>query len=82
MEIKTKVKHPLYKKQIIRTTRLKAQNEIEAKIGQKVKIITTKPIAKTEAVFLIIKLIGRRYYIEVIQWVYGEERTKTKKNHR
>lgn len=47
VQIKAKIKHPLYKKQITRTTKLKAQNEIGAQNGQKVKIYETKPIAKS-----------------------------------
>lgn len=39
-------KHPLYKKQIRRTAKFKARNDIGAQVGQKVKIIETGPISK------------------------------------
>lgn len=47
IEIKTKIKHPLYKKRITKTSKLKAQNEMGAQNGQKVRICETKPIAKS-----------------------------------
>ena len=39
-------KHPLYKKQIKRTARFKARDDLDAKVGQKVKIVETRPISK------------------------------------
>lgn len=46
VEIITRVKHPIYKKQVKKTTRLKAHDDLEVKVGQKVKIQETKPISK------------------------------------
>lgn len=47
VKISSRVKHPLYKKQMTRTKRIKARNEVGAKMGEKVKIIETKPFSKT-----------------------------------
>ena len=39
--------HPVYGKQIDRTTKVKARNEHEAKTGDTVRIMETRPLAKT-----------------------------------
>ena len=39
--------HPVYGKQIDRTTRVKARNEHDAKTGDTVRIMETRPLAKT-----------------------------------
>ena len=45
--IETSVKHPLYKKIIKRTLRLKAHDENnECSIGDKVKVMETRPLSK------------------------------------
>jgi small subunit ribosomal protein S17 len=45
--IETSVKHPLYKKIIKRTFKLKAHDENnECKIGDKVKVMETRPLSK------------------------------------
>lgn len=45
--VKTKVKHPLYGKTINRTTRFKVHDEENVcGIGDKVKIMETRPISK------------------------------------
>lgn len=45
--IETSVKHPLYKKIIKRTYKLKAHDEKnECSIGDKVKVMETRPISK------------------------------------
>lgn len=46
VEIKRRVKHPLYKKQINRSTRIKAHDELGTQAGQKVKLEETRPISK------------------------------------
>ena len=46
VEIKTKTPHPLYKKLINKSKRIKAHDELGAKPGQTVKIIETKPVSK------------------------------------
>jgi small subunit ribosomal protein S17 len=42
-----RVAHPTYGKQITRTKRVKARNEHGAKAGDTVRIMETRPIAKT-----------------------------------
>jgi small subunit ribosomal protein S17 len=45
--IETNVKHPLYKKIIKRTYKLKAHDEKnECKVGDKVKVMETRPLSR------------------------------------
>ena len=45
--IRTKIKHPLYGKTVNRTNKLKAHDEENsAKVGDKVKIMETRPLSK------------------------------------
>lgn len=45
--IETSVKHPLYKKIVKRTYKLKAHDENnECKVGDKVKVMETRPLSK------------------------------------
>lgn len=45
--IETSVKHPLYKKIIKRTYKLKAHDEEnQCKVGDKVKVMETRPLSK------------------------------------
>jgi small subunit ribosomal protein S17 len=45
--VETKVRHPLYGKTVNRTTKFKAHDEIDdAKVGDTVKIMETRPISK------------------------------------
>lgn len=46
VEIDSKIRHPLYKKLIKKTIRLKAHDDFGAKVGQKVKIQQIKPVSK------------------------------------
>ncbi|HEU4681189.1 MAG TPA: 30S ribosomal protein S17 [Gemmatimonadales bacterium] len=39
--------HPVYGKQVTRTKKVKARNEMEAKTGDTVRIMETRPLAKT-----------------------------------
>jgi small subunit ribosomal protein S17 len=39
--------HPVYGKQVNRTTTVKARNEHEARTGDTVRIMETRPLAKT-----------------------------------
>jgi small subunit ribosomal protein S17 len=39
--------HPVYGKQVTRTKNVKARNEHDAKVGDTVRIMETRPIAKT-----------------------------------
>ena len=47
VKIVSKVKHPLYKKLITKSKKIKAHDELGVQIGDKVKIIETKPISRT-----------------------------------
>ncbi|NCA91905.1 30S ribosomal protein S17 [bacterium] len=43
----SKVKHPLYKKYVTRTSKFKAHDELnECGIGDKVEIVETRPLSK------------------------------------
>jgi len=46
VKVSAKVRHPLYKKLITKTKKFKARNDLEVRVGQKVKIVETKPISK------------------------------------
>ena len=47
VEIKTNVKHPMYKKVVNRTYKLKAHDENnECQIGDTVKVMETRPLSK------------------------------------
>lgn len=46
VKVTTIVKHPLYKKQMKRTKKFKAHDEIGVHFGQKVKIVEIRPISK------------------------------------
>ena len=39
--------HPAYGKQVTRTKKVKARNELDAKAGDSVRIMETRPLAKT-----------------------------------
>lgn len=45
VKITSRVKHPFYKKLITRSKKFKAQNLVDAKLGDKVKIVETRPIS-------------------------------------
>jgi small subunit ribosomal protein S17 len=47
VEIVRRYAHPVYNKQVTRTKKLKARNELGAKAGDTVRIMETRPIAKT-----------------------------------
>ena len=46
VKVVEKVKHSFYKKLITKTTNFKAHDELGTEVGQKVKIVETKPISK------------------------------------
>ena len=46
VKVNMKVKHPLYKKIIVKSKKFKARDEIGVALGQKVKIVETKPFSK------------------------------------
>lgn len=47
VEVEMRKIHPLYKKIMRRSKRIKAHDELGVKAGQKVKIAKTKPFAKS-----------------------------------
>ncbi len=50
--------HPLYGKQITRTTRVKAQDDLGAATGDTVRISETRPLSKTKR-WRVIEIIER-----------------------
>jgi len=57
--IETSVKHPLYKKIVKRTYKLKAHDENnECKIGDKVKVMETRPLSKDKR-WRLVQIIER-----------------------
>lgn len=49
IEIRTKLRHPLYKKVINRTKKLKVHHDLkEVKEGEKVEVRACRPISKTK----------------------------------
>ena len=46
VKVTYKVKHPFYKKIITTSRNFKAQNDLGAQVGQKVKLTETRPISK------------------------------------
>jgi small subunit ribosomal protein S17 len=49
VKISTQVKHALYGKIVRRTTKLKAHDEAgEARVGDRVRIVETRPLSKTK----------------------------------
>jgi len=57
--VETFVAHPLYKKQIRRTTKFKAHDENnECRVGDIVKIMETRPLSK-EKRWRLVKIIER-----------------------
>jgi len=56
VKVSTKVKHPFYKKLITRTKKFKAHDEVDVKVGQKVRIVETKPISK-EVHFKVLEVL-------------------------
>jgi len=60
VEISRKVQHPIYKKLIKRTKKIKADtNGLDIKIGEEVKIEETKPISRGKF-FKVIEKIGNK----------------------
>ena len=47
VDIVRRLAHPMYGKQVTRTTRTKARNELGARAGDTVRIMETRPIART-----------------------------------
>ncbi len=47
VSIERSVKHPLYKKFVRKTTKIRAADEFKSKVGDLVEIVETKPKSKT-----------------------------------
>ncbi|HEV8125446.1 MAG TPA: 30S ribosomal protein S17 [Gemmatimonadales bacterium] len=47
VELTRRMAHPVYGKSVVRSNRVKARNEHEAKTGDTVRIMETRPLAKT-----------------------------------
>lgn len=59
VEVERKIIHPLYKKVLRRSTRLKVDtNSMELSLGDKVKIVETKPYSKNKFFKIERKLNG------------------------
>ena len=58
VEVKRLVKHPIYKKRIRQKKKLKAHDPIGVRLGDVVKIISSKPISK-EKRFKIDEVISK-----------------------
>lgn len=48
VEIERLTPHPLYKKRLKKTKRFQAHDEIGVKIGDKVKIVSSRPISRSK----------------------------------
>ena len=48
VELTRRYRHPLYKKVITRNNHVKAHDELECRIGDKVQIVESRPISKTK----------------------------------
>ena len=69
--------HPLYRKQYTKTRKYTAHDEKnEAKVGDKVEIVMTRPISKTKAYSLVKILAHAHDKVELKEEVLGQE-TKT-----
>ena len=50
--------HPVYGKQMTRTSKFKARNEKDARMGDTVRIMETRPIAKT-VMWRVVEIVER-----------------------
>ncbi len=61
--VETKIKHPLYGKRIKKSTKFVAHDEgNEAKLGDKVLIMETRPLSKTKR-FRLVKIVEKAVII-------------------
>jgi len=59
VEIKDKAKHPLYKKTINKTKRIKAHDELnECGVGDRVEIAETRPLSKDKC-WRLVKIVEK-----------------------
>jgi small subunit ribosomal protein S17 len=47
LSIERSVRHPLYKKFVRKTSKIRAFDEFKSKVGDEVSIVETKPLSKT-----------------------------------
>lgn len=59
VEVTRLFKHPKYEKRVRRAKRLKAQNRLGAKVGDKVRIEETRPLSK-EKRWRVIEIVGSK----------------------
>lgn len=58
VNVQTKMKHPLYRKLVIRDKKYHARDELSCKVGDRVEITETRKLAKTVN-FRVSKIIER-----------------------
>ena len=57
--VETSVRHPMYKKTVKRTYKLKAHDESnECKAGDKVKVMETRPLSKSKR-FRVVEIVEK-----------------------
>ena len=79
VEVSRLVRHPLYKKYFKRTSVFKAHDEKqECGVGDKVRIIETRPISRTKCWRLVEVIEKAGEKIELLPDVEGSEATKKK----
>ena len=55
VKVTSKIKHPLYKKTVTRTKNFKVHADSVVSIGQKVKIVESKPVSKDKHFKIVIE---------------------------
>jgi small subunit ribosomal protein S17 len=58
VQIEATTRHPLYKKTIRRSHSLKAHNEQDAKIGDRVRIMETRPLSRDKR-WRVVEIVER-----------------------
>ena len=53
------VRHPRYQKVLRRTRKFMAENEVKAVVGDRVKILESRPLSKRKR-FIVKEIIGKR----------------------
>lgn len=56
--IERRVQHPLYRKTVLKTQKLKAHDEMECAIGDKVMVMETRPLSR-EKRWRVVQIIER-----------------------
>ena len=64
IEVERRVMHPRYKKYVRATTRLKAHDEEnQARVGDTVRVMATRPLSKTKR-WRLVEIVGRAQGVE------------------